>query len=58
MNKMSLANMQGKLSQEEMRNIKGGYSVLYCTWHSFNIVINGTVIKQGRDYDECRRAQD
>lgn len=55
---MSLANMQGKLSQEEMRNIKGGYSVLYCTWHSFNIVINGTVIKQGRDYDECRRAQD
>ncbi|CAA9203688.1 hypothetical protein FLA105534_04868 [Flavobacterium bizetiae] len=50
MQKISLKNVKSALSRKEMRAISGGYSVLYCSWHSIGF---GTYY----DYDKCRQSR-
>ena len=50
--------MQGKLSRNDMRNIQGGYSKLYCFTKHFRVVIFGVVVQEGMDYEKCRAMHD
>lgn len=51
MQKISLKNVKSTLSRKEMRAISGGYSRLYCTWHSIG------VLTTYYDYDKCRQSR-
>lgn len=59
-----LLKSKGKsLSKAKMKNIKGGYSWLWCLTHSIDIKIGSLVIydapvgDNGMTWEECRRAK-
>jgi len=51
MKKISLKNVESTLSRKEMRAISGGYSRLYCAWHSIGVFMTYY------DYDQCRQSR-
>jgi len=61
MKKISLKNVKGALSRKEMKAISGGYSWLYCSANSLDVVVFGyTIIDGSIDTDAqwkaCRAA--
>lgn len=56
MQKLSLKNATNTLSRKEMRSISGGYSKLYCYYHSTTVKVFGIVLHdQHLQYDACRK---
>jgi hypothetical protein len=63
MKKISLKNVKGALSRKEMKSISGGYSWLYCSAHSIDVVVFKVVLIDGSidtnaQWKACRAAQD
>ena len=55
MKKISLKNVESTLSRKEMRAISGGYSRLYCWYHTELNIPFGIHNSHG-SYSACRRA--
>lgn len=61
MRTISLKNIEGKLSRNEMRSINGGRSWATCTRKSIRIKVFGWTIKEAtvetaEEWDKCREA--
>lgn len=55
MKKLNLISAKNTLSRKEMKSINGGYSWLYCYYHTFGD--NATVVS-AKDWTLCRSAHD
>ena len=53
--KKQFLNLGKALNKAEQKQIKGGYSKLYCYYHSTRISVLGLVIHDDHmDYEACR----
>ncbi|MDC1161923.1 hypothetical protein OAT18_00635 [Tenacibaculum sp.] len=47
------------LNKKEQETINGGYSKLYCLYHSTEIKVFGIVVHESHmDYEKCRKMKD
>jgi hypothetical protein len=57
----NISNLEGVtvLNKKQQESVNGGYSKLYCWYHSTTVIVLGVVIHDGHeDYEKCRKKKD